>query len=156
MHETILKGVTVGIIGGLIVYWLTSREHGDYGKSANPSSYNPLYGDVRSIRSGKGTCACCQCCGLPVPESTSTPLATDYLDCAPQHSPAISEWNLGVSLQLSCEGIDLHSCITRRETATSFPLGVSGPNTTPPPVKLLNSLSCNPDIPVTVSCTEVV
>ena len=157
MHETILKGVTVGIVGGLIVYWLTSRHHANYsGRSADPNAYAPLLGDVRRIGTGRGTVADCNCCGLPAPENSTTPLAADFLDCSPEHAPAISSWNLGVSLQLSCEGIDLHSCITRKETASSFPLGIAGPDSTPPPAQLVNHLSCDPNVPITVSCTEVV
>jgi hypothetical protein len=157
MHEKILQGVTIGVVAGLLVYWFTSKHHADCaGQNTSDGDYKPLYGDVRTVRFGSGTCACCQCCGLPVPENTSAPLATDYLDCAPQYAPAISKWNLGVSLQLSCEGIDLHSCITRKEMATSFPHGIMGPNTTPVPVKLGQRINCNPDVPLPVDCTEVI
>ena len=154
MHETILKTVTVAVVGGLIVYWLTSKHSAEYaGKHAPPDSYSPLYGDVR-MTTGKGTCACCQCCGLPVPENTTVPLATDYLDCAPNHRAAISEWNLGVSLQVSCKGLDAN--VYREETATAFPFGVTGPRSTPRPVVVVNPISCNPCVPLQVCCTEVV
>lgn len=157
MHEKILQGVTVGIVAGLVVYWLTSRSHTDGGKDVSPEDYKPLYGDVRTVRFGNGTCADCQCCGLPVPENTTVPLASDYLDCAPQYAPSTSKWNLGVSLQLTCEGIDLHSGITRKETGTSFPYGACvAPNTTPRPLQVTQRISCSPNVPVCVPCTEVI
>lgn len=158
MHEKLLQGVTVGIVAGLAVYWLTSRHHADSaGQNVTPDDYKPLYGDVRAVRFGSGTCACCQCCGLPTPENTSVPLAADFLCGAPQYAPPVSKWNLGVSLQLSCEGIDLHSGITRRETATSFPYGADvAPNTTPRPLKVAQRINCSPDVPATVECTEIV
>lgn len=156
--DKILQGVTVGVVAGLFVYWLTSKHSADeYGPSTGPGDYKPLIGDVRTVRFGQGTCADCQCCGLPVPENTTVPLASDYLDCAPDYAPAISKWNLGLSLQLSCEGIDLHSCITREETGTSFPYGAEvRPNTTPRPIKIAQPIKCSSCVPVTIECTEVV
>jgi hypothetical protein len=158
MHEKILQGVTVGIVAGLAVYWLTSRKnHAEYsGRSTGHGEYKPLLGDVRTIRFGNPTCACCQCCGLPAPENNSTPLATDYLCCAPQYGPSTSKWNLGVSLQLTCEGIDLHSCVTRKETATSLPHGIAGRQDNPRPVKLTQGITCRPDVCVPVCCTEII
>jgi hypothetical protein len=157
MHEKILQGVTIGIVAGLAVYWLTSKHSADSaGQNTSPGDYKPLLGDVRTIRFGSGTCACCQCNGLPVPENTSVPLASDYLDCSPQYAPSTSKWNLGISLQLSCEGIDLHSGITRRETATSFPYGGRPVNTLPRPVRLTQQVNCSPDVPLPVCCTEIV
>lgn len=145
MHEKILQGVTVGVVAGLFVYWLTSDHHADYaGKNSSPNSFRPVYGCIRETR-GRGTCADCQCCGLPAPETTTNPLASDYLDCAPPHAAAISKWNVGVSLQVTCEGIDLHSCITRKETGTSFPYGVEGPNTVAKPVRVPQQIQCNPN-----------
>jgi hypothetical protein len=157
MHEKILQGVTVGIVAGLFVYWFTSGHHADCaGKNTGPADYKPLYGDVRTTRFGSGTCACCQCCGLVTPETTSNPLATDYLCGAPQYAPSTSKWNLGVSLQLTCEGIDLHSCITRKETGTSFPHGIRGPNTLAMPVRIPQQINCSPNVCLPVCCTEVV
>lgn len=157
MHEKLLQGVTVGIVAGLAVYWLTSRHHADCaGQNVSPDDYKPLYGDVRSVRFGSGTCADCQCCGLPSPQTTTVPLATDYLCGTPEYAPATSKWNLGVSLQLSCEGIDLHSCVTRKETATSFPFGPVNPRTTPRPLRITQQINCSPDVPVCVECTEVI
>lgn len=154
MHETILKTLTVGIVGGLIVYWLTSKDTAECaGKHAPANSYSPLYGDVR-FTGGNGTSACCQCCGLPVPENTSTPLATDYLCCAPPHAAATSEWNLGVSLQVSCRGLDAN--VYREEMATSFPYDLRGQRTTPQPVKVIGPPSCNPCVPAQIDCTEIV
>jgi len=158
MHEKILQGVTIGVVAGMLVYWLTSKHHADYasGKSGGPGDYKPTLGDVRTVRFGNGTCADCQCCGLPAPNSTPYPLAADYLDCQPQYAPSTSHWNLGVSLQLSCEGIDLHSCINRKETASSFPFSLEGPNTVPRPVRLTRKVSCSPQIELPVCCTEVI
>lgn len=156
MHEKILQGVTVGVVAGLFVYWLTSDHHADYaGKNSPPRSFKTAYGCIRETP-GRGTCADCQCCGLPTPENTTAPLAADYLDCSPQHAPAISNWNLGVSLQVTCGGIDLHSCITRRETGTSFPHGIGGPNTLAKPLKVSQQIQCNPDICLPVNCSEVI
>lgn len=155
MHEKILQGLTIGIVGGLIVYWLTSRKQTGF-QDARPDRYAPLLGDVRAIRNGQGTCACCQCCGLPVPENTSVPLHTDYLCNAPDYAPPTSGFNLGVSIQVTCEGLELDSRIYRQETATSFPHGLAGPNSVPRPVVVAGRLSCNPDVPVSVDCTEIV
>lgn len=156
MHEKIIQGVTIGVVAGLIVYWFTSKHTADGGiKSSNPSAYKPILGDVHTSR-GNGTCADCQCCGLPTPESISTPLASDYLCCAPKHAASISKWNIGVSLQASCAGIDLHSCIYRKETGTSFPYGTRGQKTTPRALRLGGKLSCAPNVPVTVDCTEII
>lgn len=157
MHEKILQGVTIGIVAGLAVYWLTSKHHADItGKSVNPNDYVPTLGDVRALRHGRGTCACCNCCGLGTPESIAAPLASDYVDCAPEHAAATSGWNLGVSLQLTCQGIDLDAIVHREETAAAFPLGIRGPNSTPRPIKLIQPISCNPDVPVVIECTEVI
>jgi hypothetical protein len=157
MHEKILQGVTVGVVAGLFVYWMTSKHTADrQGQNTGPSDYKPLYGDVRTIRNGSGTCACCQCCGLVTPQNVSIPLASDYLCGAPAYAPSISKLNLGISLQLSCEGIDLHSCITRKETGTSFPYGVKGPNTNPRPIRVTQQINCHPDVCVPVCCTEVI
>lgn len=152
MHEKILQGVTVGVVGGLIVYWLTSRR--DYRQeNRNPNSYQPMLGDVRTAR-GRGTCADCQCCGLPVAETTSTPLAADYLDCAPEHEPAISGWNLGVSINTNC-GLDARVYTDRMRS--SAPIGISGPNTYGRPIRIPNPICCNPqDIPGNVCCGEVI
>ncbi len=155
MHEKILQGVTVGIVAGLAVYWLTSRNHEGF-QSSNPRDYKPLLGDVRGIRGGQETSACCQCCGLFTPENTSIPLATDYLDCAPDYAAPTSDWNIGVSLQISCGGIDLDSNIYRRETGTSFPVGVQSRNSVPRPIIINGDISCTPDVPLSVDCTEIV
>jgi hypothetical protein len=155
MHEKILQGVTVGIVAGLAVYWLTSRNHEGF-QSSGPHDYKPLYGDVRAVRNGQPTCACCQCCGLDTPQNSSIPLATDYLDCSPEYAPPTSEWNIGVSLQISCGGVDLDSNIYRKETASTFPVGIAGRNSLPRPVIIAGSLSCSPDVPLSVECTEVV
>src|SRR6267142_4626781 len=121
MHETILKTVTVGIVAGLAVYWLTSKHHADEsGRAVGPHDYKPTFGDVRSIRRGRASSACCNCCGLSAPENTVVPLASDYLCCDPGYAPATSRWNLGVSVQLSCQGIELDSTVYREETGTSF------------------------------------
>lgn len=156
MHEKILQGVTIGIVAGLAVYWLTSNKHTAGDKDTGHGDYKPTYGDVRTVRFGSGTCACCQCCGLITPQTNSNPLASDYLCCSPDYAPATSKWNMGISLQLSCEGIDLHSGICRTETATSMPFGIGGPNRIPRPVRLTQRLQCSPPVPVTVECTEVV
>jgi hypothetical protein len=157
MHEKILQGVTIGVVGGLIVYWLTSVHHADKsGRSAAAHDYKPTYGDIRSIRNGIGTDACCNCCGLGAPENVAIPLASDYLCCAPPHAAAISDWNIGVSLQLSCQGFDLDAIVHRNETATSFPHGLGGPDSTPKPIRLRQPISCNPNVPVTIECTEVI
>ncbi len=156
MHEKILQGVTIGIVAGLAVYWLTSKKHEGF-QSSNPREYAPLFGDVRAIRGGDPTAACCQCCGLVTPQNTSVPLAADYLCYPPDYAPPTSEWNLGISLQISCAGIDLDSTVYRRETATSFPHGVAAPNTSiPRPIAIAGTISCAPDVPLQVDCTEVV
>lgn len=155
MHEKILQGLTVGIVGGLIVYWLTSGRHEGF-QSTQPGEYTPLYGDLRQIRGGTPTCACCRCCGLGTPETNSNPLASDYLCDSPDYAEPTSNWNIGISLQVSCRGIDLDSTVHRDETATSFPHGISGPNTNPRPLILANDLSCSPNVPLQVDCTEVV
>jgi hypothetical protein len=155
MHEKILQGVTIGIVAGLAVYWLTSRKHEGF-QNSMPQDYKPIYGDVRAIRNGTPTCASCQCCGLPTGQTCSIPLASDYLCCAPDYAPTVSDFNLGVSIQVSCAGIELDSKIYRQETATSFPYGVKGPNSVPRPVRIAGTLSCSPNIPVQVDCTEVV
>jgi hypothetical protein len=157
--EKLLQGVTIGIVAGLAVYWITSvKHHANFaGKSNANGDYKPLYGDIRTVRFGNGTCACCQCCGLPTPENSSVALAADYLCGAPGYAPAISKWNLGVSLQFSCEAVGLHSCVTRTETGTSFPYGCGPrPRTTPKPLKLTQKLSCQPNICLPICCTEVV
>lgn len=152
MHEKYLQAITVGVVSGLAVYWITSRRR--YGfQTAAANQYSPLTGDVRRVRKGIGTNACCQCCGLPTPETTSTPLAADYLDCAPCYKPAISEWNLGVSLNLRC-GLDARVYADKMQSTDSF--GASGPNTVPQPTKAVNELTCHPAVPGQVCCTEVV
>jgi len=155
MHEKILQGVTVGIVAGLAVYWLTSCKHEGF-QSSEPRNYKPILGDVRGIRGGDPTCACCQCCGLVTPQVNSTPLSTDYLECAPDYAAPTSEWNIGVSLQISCGGLDLDSNIYRKETATTFPVGIQSRNSLPRPVRINGSLSCAPDVPLSVDCTEIV
>jgi hypothetical protein len=155
MHEKILQGVTVGVVAGLMVYWLTSKR--EYGSNATlPQDYKPTVGDVRTIRFGSPSCACCQCCGLVSPETTTAPLAADYLDGAPQYAPTVSKWNLGVSLQISCEGLELDSKIYRQETASAFPHTLAGPNTVARPVRVSQVISCSPDICAPICCTEVV
>jgi hypothetical protein len=157
--EKLIQGVTVGIVAGLVVYWVTSSKHlaKFAGKNTGSGDYKPLYGDVRTVRFGSGTCACCQCCGLVAPENTTTPLAADYLCNAPQYAPSVSGWNLGVSLQFSCEAVGLHSCITRTETATSFPFGCGPrPKTTPQPLRLTTKINCQPNVCIPVCCTEIV
>lgn len=153
MHETILKTLAVGVVGGLIVYYLTSqREHAH--ATTSPCSYKPNFGDVRTVRFGSPTCADCQCCGLPTPQNTTNPLAADYLDCYPEHAPATSKWNIGVSLQVSCDRIDAE--VFRKETATTFPHGVAGIRSTPPPLVINGDISCNPCVSLQIECTETV
>lgn len=152
MHEKILQGVTVGVVSGLFVYWLTTRRQ--YGtKEANPHAYMPLTGDVRKIHNVSGTSACCQCCGLPTPDTTSTPLAADYLNCAPEYNPATSEWNIGVSMNLNC---GLCGKVYVDKMAASQPAGVRGPNTVPTPRKITGPIQCNPCLPGQVCCSEVI
>jgi len=153
MHEKILQGVTIGVVAGLFVYWLTStRKHGF--QTSGPDDYSPLVGDVRGIRGGRGTCACCQCCGLPAPNTTTTPLASDYLYCTPDYRPATSEWNLGVSLNID-DG--LHADVYAGHSASTDPHGMAGPNSVPRPVVIVSPLSCSPDVPgCGVCCTEIV
>jgi hypothetical protein len=155
VHEKILQGLTIGVVGGLIVYWLTSRKQTGF-QDSSPKDYAPLLGDVRAIRGGMGTSADCECCGLCAPNATPYPLATDYLDGAPEYAPATSDFNLGISIQVTCGGVELDSKIYRQETATSFPHGLNGPNSVPRPVVVAGSLSCNPDVPLQVDCTEIV
>lgn len=157
MHETILKTVTVGIVAGLAVYWLTSKHHADEsGRSAGPQDYKPVLGNINSIRRGRPSSACCNCCGLGVPENIAAPLASDYLCCDYGYGPPTSKWNLGVSIQVSCRGIELDSTVYREETATSFPHGLAGPDTTPRPARLTQQLTCHPNVPVVVDCTEII
>lgn len=159
MHETILKTFTVAIVAGLAVYWLTAqKEHAEYaGKFGGPRDYKPTLGDVRTVRFGRPSCACCQCCGLVTPETTSSPLAADYLDCAPQYAPAASGWNLGVSMQITCEGLDLDAVVHREETTSTFPFTLrSNQRTTPLPARISQRISCSPNVPLTVDCTEVI
>ena len=159
MHERLLQGVTVGIVAGLAVYWLTSKHSADYAgpKNTRHSDYVPLIGDIRTIKYGQGTSADCQCCGLPTPQNTPVPLATDYLCNYPEHAPAIAGWSLGASLQLTHEGIDLHSCIQRKETATSFPHGLCGPNTIAKPILVRDQVTCaSQGSCATTDCTEVI
>lgn len=151
MHEKILQGVTVGVVAGLFVYWLTSRNHHGQ-KVAGANSYMPLTGDLRSTR-GNGTSACCQCCGLPTPDTVSAPLAADYLCCVPQYAPSVSEWNIGVSMNLNC---GLCGKVYVDKMAASQPLGVSGPNTVPRPRRIQSPLVCNPCLPGQIPCGEVV
>ena len=155
MHEKILQGVTVGIVAGLAVYWLTANRHEGF-QSSDPHRYQPLLGDVRSIRGGQPTCACCQCCGLLTPQNTSVPLATDYLEDSPDYAPPTSDWNIGVSLQISCGEIDLDSTVYRRETGTSFPIGVESRNSVSRPIVIAGDISCSPDVALSVDCTEIV
>lgn len=152
MHEKLLQGVTVGVVAGLVVYWVTNRRKYGFQTSA-ANQYSPLVGDVRSVRKGVGTNACCQCCGLPAAETTSVPLATDYLDCAPDYKPPVSEWNLGVSLNLRC-GLDARVYADKMQSTDSYDL--RGPNTVPQPTKAVNELMCHPAVPGQVCCTEVV
>lgn len=152
MHEKYLQAITVGVVSGLAVYWITSRRK--YGfQTAPDGSYAPLTGDVRKIRKGMGTCADCHCCGLVTPENTSVPLATDYLCCAPDYKPPVSEWNLGVSLNIRC-GLDARVYADKMQSTDSF--GACGPNTVPKPTKAGSTLSCHPQVPGQVCCTEVV
>lgn len=152
MHEKLLQGVTVGVVAGLAVYWLTNRRK--YGfQTAAANAYSPLTGDVRKIRNGRGTCACCQCCGLIPPETTSVPLATDYLSCAPCYKPPVSEWNLGVSLNIRC-GLDAKVYVDKM--GSTVPYDLSGPNTVPQSTKAVSQLSCHPQVPGSVCCTEIV
>lgn len=157
LHEKILQGVTIGVVAGLFVYWLTSSHHADCaGKNSSPGDYKPILGDVRTVRFGSPSCFC-DCAPLTSGTKNSPVLlATDYLCGSPQYAEPTSGWNLGVSLQLSCEGIDLHSCINRRETGTSFPYGARGPNTLARPIRIPQQISCNPDVCVPVECTEVI
>jgi len=155
MHEKILQGVTIGIIAGLAVYWLTSRNHEGF-QSSRPGEYTPSLGDLRAIRNGTPTCAGLQCCGLETPSNVASPLASDYLDCAPIYSAPTSDFNIGISLQISCAGIDLDSNIYRRETASTFPVGIQSRNSVPRPLRIAGSLSCSPDVPLQIDCTEVV
>lgn len=152
MHEKLLQGVTVGVVAGLAVYWITNRRKYGFQTTA-PNQYSPLTGDVRRIRNGSGTCADCHCCGLPVGENTAIPLATDYLCCAPDYKPATSEWNLGISLNLRC-GLDARVYADKMQSTDSF--GANGPNTVPQPTKAANRLNCNPSVPGSVCCTEIV
>jgi len=165
MHEKILQGVTIGVVAGLFVYWLTSKkEPTDYAyPGSRPQDYKPLIGDIRTVRFGKPSdvCCCASPCSLITHGQTYNPLAADYLPCGeiidtPEYQPATSGWNLGISLQLSCEGIDLHSGIDRKETATSFPYGIRGPNTLARPINIPQKFNDSPDIPVPICCTEVV
>jgi len=155
MHEKIIQGVTVGVVAGLMVYWLTNRKKLG-GMSASNESYKPSLGDVRTVRFGSPTCACCQCCGLVAPETTTNPLAADFLCDRTPYAPTVSDWNLGVSLQLTCEGIELDSKIYRQETASAYPHTLTGQNTVPRPIRLTKVLTCHPDICAPVCCTEIV
>jgi hypothetical protein len=153
--DKLVQGLTVGIVAGLAVYWLTSRKKFG-GNTSDAEDYKPLYGDVRSIRGGVGTCADCQCCGLMPPSATPTPLAADYLCSAPPHAAAVSNWALGVSIQVTCEGFDLDSVVHRQETSSTFPVGVRGPDSVPSPVAIPNSISCHPEVCGTVDCVEII
>lgn len=153
MHETILKTLTVGVVGGLIVYYLTSRREYAH-HSESPASYKPTFGDVRTVRFGTPTCADCQCCGLPAPNAVPYPLASDYLCCAPAYAAPVSKWNIGASIQLTCDKLDM--TIYRKETATTFPHGIAGIDSTPNGVELANRVSCNPDVHLQIDCIETV
>jgi hypothetical protein len=155
MHEKILQGVTVGIVAGLAVYWLTSRNHEGF-QSSRPADYKPSYGDIRSLSNGIPTCACCQCCGLDAPSTVSIPLASDYLDCVHGYAPPTSDFNIGISLQISCRGIDLDGDVNRQETAVTFPVGVRSRNSVARPLNVSGGLCCSPDVPLQIDCTEVV
>jgi hypothetical protein len=154
VHEKIIQGVTIGVVAGLIVYWFTSRNETKGFQSAKQNAYMPTVGDVRNMK-GMGTAACCQCCGLPAPDNSTIPLATDYLDCAPVYAPPTSNWNIGISMQLGHEKIE-GGPVNYREVGSTKPYGVSGPNTVPIPITIQQPISCNPDVPIQIKCTEVV
>jgi hypothetical protein len=155
MHEKILQGVTVGIVAGLFVYWVTSKKQFG-GNVTGHEDYKPTLGDVRTVRFGRPSCADCQCCGLRTPETTSAPLAADYLCGAPEYAPTVSKWNLGVSMQVTCEGLELDPNIYRQETASAYPHTLAGPNTVPRPVRIAQKISCAPNLCVPICCTEIV
>ena len=140
MHETVIKGVTIGIVSGLFVWWLTSKR-GPYGAS----KYNPT--------GGGGTCADCQCNGLPAPDTVTAPLAADYLDSAPRHEPAISGINLGISINTNC-GLDANVYANRMRSSTE--LGVGRNVAANRPVRVANPFSCNPCYPGSVCCGEAI
>lgn len=141
MHETLIKGVTIGVVSGLFVWWLTSHREAYGAKSKYTGSV------------GGGTCADCQCCGLPVPTSTATPLATDYLCNPPSHVPAISGWNLGVSINTNC-GLDASVYADRMRSSREFSVGRNVRATGP--TRVVNPLNCNPDFPGSVCCRETI
>jgi hypothetical protein len=156
MHETILKTVTVGIVSGLFVYWLTSpRKVG--GKSAPPKNYSPLTGDIRRIPGGTPSAEYDRVeGGLPTNCMTYNALASDYLYDPTQIVPATSCWNIGISLQCQCRDRDLQDTVKREETASSFPIGVKGFNDNPVGGRYIKIPNCNPNICVPVCCVEIV
>ena len=152
MHEKILQGVTVGVVAGLMVYWLTSKQRFAF-SSAPANAYSPLLGDVRALPHGTGTSADCQCCGLVPPQSTPSPLAADYLDTSVQHAPVISCVNVGVQP----DDPALYSSIVHYdEMASTFPHGMAGQDTTPPRGVLVKKITCHPDVPAQLCCMEVI
>jgi hypothetical protein len=159
MHEKILQGVTVGIVAGLAVYWLTSSNRFVCGRSSQQGQFAPLLGDVRAVNGGTPSYTLDHINGnLPVADNNEIPLATDYLNCAPQYSAPTSKWNVGVSIQTTCGAVCNCSLIYRKETASSFPHGIRGRGKiTSPPVQLQGTPpTCQPNVSLQVECAEVV
>jgi len=152
MHEKILQGVTVGVVAGLAVYWLTSRRHEGF-KASRADAYSPLTGCVRRTP-GTPVMHCCDCAPL-IAGTINSPvlLSANHAADTTEYAPSVSEWNIGVSMNLN-DGFCGKVYIDKM--ASAQPHGLSGPNTAPKPGTNVAPLCCNPDVPGQVCCTEIV
>lgn len=160
MHMTVLRVATVGLVVGALYYLITQRE-----KSRHPTgvtgpanlqrdcncNYRPTLGCIHEVRGG--TAYCTRCCNVPfVSENDAIPIATDYLDCAPLHTAAISACNQGIN-QNQCN----RWTVARGNIASSFPIGIRvGRVSIGARLILADDVKCNPDVNTCVPNTEVI
>jgi len=161
--DTLVQAVVVGVISGLIIYYFTSPNRGSLAQESAPSGSKPVSCEstllrAAQLRGGTPSDVCCLCCStcrhLPSPYCGEIPLASDYLCCAPSHGAPTSRWNVGCSLQLSQPCLNREGKSVRMNAALAY--GICGPNSTPPLPRINRRITCNPNIPAVVCCTEVV
>ena len=159
MHMRILQVATIGIIAGAVYFYLKQHQRSKYptgvpGPSnmqrVNRDDYVPGMG-IHTVRGGSPVCTRCGNVEF-VGENCAIPLASDYLQGAPDAIAAISQCNLGINRN---DGDNWR--IRRQEVATSFPFGIRvGSVSIGARLILTDDLQCNPDINSCIPSTEVI
>jgi hypothetical protein len=160
--DTLIQAIIVGVVSGLVIYYVTAPKQNCLASmpasGSKPRATDSLLLGATQVTGGTPSDTCCLCCKscrhLSSPYCGEIPLASDYLCCAPSHGPATSKWNVGFSLQLSKPCLARVGTFDRMSSSTSY--GVGGPNSTPPLPQINRKVSCNPQVPVQVCCTEIV